>query len=294
MVFTVHNVGCVSGGEAFLLITEDKTAMIDTGFAFTAKGTVSKVKEILGGRDLDYILLTHSHYDHVSGVSPLKRVWPDAQVISAAHAAKVFEKPNAVKTMKKLNRAAAHSFKKSQFFRNDFKFLHTQRTVGEGDVIDMGELKFTVLETPGHTWDTIAFWCPEESFLISNETMGVYASKTEMATECLVSCRKALEFIYRARELNPQKMLMPHYGMVYDDICKKTIDMAERDTLKLKDLIVDGHSKGMDIEQLKKLVKDTIWVGPMKEGQPEAAFDLNNKYIVPVIVKEYCSQESDQ
>jgi len=291
MTFTVHNVGCVGGGEAFLLLTDSRAAMVDTGFSFTAKEMLGKVSGILGERKLDYILLTHSHYDHVSGASVLKRRWPDAEIIAAEHAAKVFERPNAIKKMRKLNRAAARSFGKSQLFRNDMKLLHAQRAVHEGDIIDMGEMRLTVLETPGHTWDTIAFWCPEERFLISNETMGVYASKTEMASECLVSCRKALDFIHRARELAPDKMLMAHYGMVYGDICRQTIDMAERDTTKLKDLIVKGHSEGMDVEQLKQLVKDTIWVGPMREGQPEAAFDLNNKYIVPVIVKEYCSDQ---
>ena len=138
MVFSVHNVGCVSGGEAFLILTEGgRTALVDTGFSFTAKGTVRKIRALLGRRKLDYILLTHSHYDHVSGTVACKRVWPDAVVVSAEHAADVFEKPNAIKTMCRLNRAAAASFKKSQLFRNRLKGLHTDRRVKEGDVISL-------------------------------------------------------------------------------------------------------------------------------------------------------------
>ena len=55
MTLKVVNVGCVPGGEAFLLITEEKAAVIDAGFAFTAKPMVKKIKAELGDRPLDYV-----------------------------------------------------------------------------------------------------------------------------------------------------------------------------------------------------------------------------------------------
>ena len=67
MTLKVVNVGCVKGGEAFLLITEEKSAIYDAGFSFTAKAMVKRIKAELGNRSLDYILLSHSHYDHISG-----------------------------------------------------------------------------------------------------------------------------------------------------------------------------------------------------------------------------------
>ena len=48
MTLKVVNVGCVPGGEAFLLITEEKAAIFDAGFAFTAKPMVKKIKAELG------------------------------------------------------------------------------------------------------------------------------------------------------------------------------------------------------------------------------------------------------
>ncbi len=292
MSFSVHNVGCVSGGEAFLLLVDGgKTALIDSGFLFTAKGTVKKISDILGDRPLDYILLTHSHYDHVSGSVAVKKRWPDAKVVSAEHAADVFNKPNAVKTMMKLNRAAAIAFRKSPFFMGNLKGLHTDIRVKEGDIIDLGTMKFKVLESPGHTWDTIAFWCEEERFLIANETLGVFASAEDIAPACLVSCKRTLDFIHRVKELDPDKILMPHYDVVYGDDCRKTTFMAERDTEKMRDIILENYDNGKTEEEIKQIVKDIIWVGPMRKGQPEAAFDLNNKYVVPTIIKEYRSSE---
>jgi glyoxylase-like metal-dependent hydrolase (beta-lactamase superfamily II) len=287
MPYQVHNVGCAPGGDAFLITTDGKNALVDTGFLFTAKGVLKKVKDILGDRELDYILLTHSHYDHVSGATTIKKAYPKAVIVSAEHAAKVFTKPSAIKTMGKLNRAAAIEFRRNPFYLASLKGLHTDLAVKEGDVIDLGSLKLTVLETPGHTWDTIAFWCEEESFLISNESAGVLTSSDTGVAQCLVSHRKSVEYIQRAKELDPQHMLVPHFGMVHGEDSRKVLDIAERSVDEIKELVLSARDQGMSKDEILAYVKEKLWVGPLRQGQPEKAFDLNNRYMVPVILSEY-------
>ena len=57
--------------------------------------------------------------------------------------------------------------------------------------------------------------------------------------------------------------------------------------MSYKDMILEAYDGGMEGDDLLKYSKDRLWVGPIRIGQPEAAFDLNNKYIVPTIVKEF-------
>ena len=62
---TITDVRSVSGDGAFLL-DDGKTAVLyDTGFGFTGCKIAENIQKALGSRSLDYILLTHSHYDHV-------------------------------------------------------------------------------------------------------------------------------------------------------------------------------------------------------------------------------------
>ena len=62
---TVTDVRVVSGDCAFLLDNGTTSVLYDTGFAFNGYAIAENIKKVLGSRKLDYILLTHSHYDHV-------------------------------------------------------------------------------------------------------------------------------------------------------------------------------------------------------------------------------------
>ena len=287
MTLKVVNVGCVPGGEAFLLITEEKAAIFDAGFAFTAKPMVKKIKAELGDRPLDYILLSHSHYDHISGASLMKKVWPDAKIVSAEHAAKVFEKPSAMKRISQMNRAAAFYFKKNPFFNNNLSRIHTNIVVKNGDIIDLGSVKLETIEAPGHTWDSLAFWCESERLVMTCETMGVLAGNDSIMPACLVSYRTTMEFIDKLEQLCPNKILYPHYGIVDgDENCMTVIGWAKRDNEEAKELIMNAYREGKDVEEIKQLVKDKYYTDIIRKGQPEKAFDLNNKYMVPMIIKE--------
>lgn len=288
MTFEIHNVGTVYGGEAFLLVTEQKTALIDSGFSFGAKGLVKNIGKILGDRPLDYILLTHSHYDHVSGAQQCRKKWPDAKIVSAEHAAKVFQKPNAIKTMLNLNRSAALNTHHFPLIRDNITGISTDIIVKEGDIVDLGDMKLQVMETPGHTRDTIAFWCPEEKFLISNETIGVAVDVDHVTPACLISFKTALEAVERVRDLHPETIVLPHYGAISGaDYCNRYLESAYNGHISYRDMILKKYDEGVDGEELLKFSKSVLWVGPIKEGQPEDAFDLNNKYIVPTIIREY-------
>ena len=83
-------------GDSAFLIDDGKTAiMYDSGFAFTGYEVADKIKKILGDRKLDYIFLTHSHYDHALGSVYALKYWPDAKVVAGEYAAKIFAKDSA-------------------------------------------------------------------------------------------------------------------------------------------------------------------------------------------------------
>ena len=92
-------------GDAGYLIDDGEVAILyDTGFGFTGKEMAEKVKDALGDRRLDYIFLTHSHYDHVLAVPHILRLFPDAKVVAGEYAAAIFKKESAKNLMRKLQK----------------------------------------------------------------------------------------------------------------------------------------------------------------------------------------------
>lgn len=105
------------------LIADPKTreaALIDTVLEQADRDT-KLIKEL--GLSLQYIMDTHVHADHITGVSALKQHFPKAISVLS----------------------------------KDGGTSCTDLYVNDGDTIQLGEYKITVLSTPGHTNGCISF-----------------------------------------------------------------------------------------------------------------------------------------
>ena len=100
----IYDVSSARGSQIYLIVGSEKTAVVDTGMAYSAEGTVENIRKILGDRPLDMILLTHSHYDHVSGIPAMEKAWPNVQVYGGAYVKHVFESDKAKSVITELNK----------------------------------------------------------------------------------------------------------------------------------------------------------------------------------------------
>ena len=78
----------VQPGDSAFLIDDSETAILyDSGFGFTGFALAEKLKNYLGRRPLNYIFLTHSHYDHALGSAYVLVSYPEAKVTAGVYAA---------------------------------------------------------------------------------------------------------------------------------------------------------------------------------------------------------------
>lgn len=281
----ILNVGAFMGSDAFLLITKGKTALIDTGFSFCAAEMIENIKKALKGRHLDYVLLTHSHYDHASGSAYCKSHFPGVQIVASAYTAKIFRKPSAISVMREMNESVAKDYGIASY-EDRLDDLNVDIVVGEGDIIDLGSVRLKVIDAPGHTKCSIAFYVAEEKMLISCETMGVYAGEDLVAPCFLVGYEMSLDFIKRMHTLDIKKILVPHYGVMTGKQCSAFLKNALISNEALHDLIVEDHHKGKTITEIIEHYKAVFYNEEAKKIQPLQAFKLNASYLVPMVIKE--------
>lgn len=127
------------------LITDNesgKSALIDcTEYS-------EKMRAFIGDADLEYILLTHGHFDHIGGVKGIKAETA-AKVVIAAE-----DEP--------MLSSGKHSL--AAFCGAEQNDTSADIIVDDGDEIFLGESKIKVMKTQGHTDGCVCYICDDKIF----------------------------------------------------------------------------------------------------------------------------------
>lgn len=67
--------------NSYLVVGEDKTAVIDGVEVSHALQQIDTIKSILGDREPDYLIINHMEPDHSSGIRLLRQAFPDIKII---------------------------------------------------------------------------------------------------------------------------------------------------------------------------------------------------------------------
>lgn len=103
----------------------------------------------LGIRQLQYILLTHGHFDHILGVNGFLEHHPDAQVV-------VTELDKPFLTDSVLSHSFGHDLSQDP--------IRADRIVGDGDLIPFDDDVIRVVATPGHTPGSVCYLIDDVMF----------------------------------------------------------------------------------------------------------------------------------
>ena len=273
-------------GDSGFLVDDGKTSILyDTGFGFTGDKLAENVKKVLGDRALDYIFLTHSHYDHALGAVYVQKIYPEAKIVAGEYAAKIFEKPTAKSTMRHLDRNFARKCGVYEY-EDLIDNLKVDIAVNDGDVIKAGDMTFRVINLPGHTKCSIGFYLEENKLLLNSETLGVYFGKDTILPICLVGYQMSLDSFKRVEELDIENMLVPHYGMLDKEETKFFLENSEKVLRKTAEHVVEIFSGGGTAEDALKFFEENFYTDIIRPTYPIDAFLLNTGIMIDLIKRE--------
>lgn len=135
------------------VITDEKTAVLDTVDAHFTSEWLCNVKNALGQRKPDYLVIHHMEPDHSAGIMKFKEEYPDAAVVATAKAFVMMK----------------------QFFGTDF--AENRVVVGEGDTLALGGHTLTFITAPMVHWPEVAVsYEHSEKILFSADAFGKFGS----------------------------------------------------------------------------------------------------------------------
>ncbi len=139
------------GSNCYLLINGTHAAVVDPS---------PKPEQILTllqqeGANLEYILLTHGHFDHIVSLDSLRQITGTPALIHELDA----ELPsNAVKNGFRI------------FFHMDKTYRTPERMLYANQILNLGDEEIRVIHTPGHTAGSVCYLCNNE-FLLTGDTL---------------------------------------------------------------------------------------------------------------------------
>lgn len=283
-----HRVTSGSGGETILIFGSEKTLLYDCGMAYCGKYTVENIKKKLAekGRDtLDYIILSHSHYDHMGALPYIKQAFPDVKVHAGEKAARIFEKPSAKELMKELGTSARDLFMPGSTEEILVDGIAVDVILQDGDEIDLGDITVKAMVTKGHTDCSMSYAFEPAKLLFASESTGIIEGKNFVHTPFLKDCNDAIASREKCRDYDAEYISLPHFGMIPKDYINTYWQRLEDETNIKIEFIRSMKEEGLDEEAMLDRYCDKYWDPDMEEVQPKDAFLINSKAIIKAFLK---------
>ncbi len=136
------------------LITDEKTALIDTVKAAFCKELVDHISELVDIEKIDYIIVNHVEMDHSSSLPLIAKLAKNAKIYATARG-------------------------KEELIKHYGKEFERVETVKSGDTVKLGKKTLTFLEAPMLHWpDSMFTYVVEDKVLIPNDAFGQHLASS--------------------------------------------------------------------------------------------------------------------
>ena len=275
----------VNGYYPSYLITGEKNLIIDSGLTVSGPFIEQYINENKDGK-LDYNFLTHSHFDHLGSTPYLLRTFPDIKIGGHERIEKILQREGAVKLIRSLNKDVEITMGTDKLFPDkniEFDPFTLDLKLKDGDKIELGGISVIVIETPGHTRDSLSFYIPEREALFFGEAGGVPDTHGKIQPEFLVDYDMYVNSIKKMTRFPVSIIGLAHGGIIKDNDTKNYLKHSLESSEEFKDRI-EKYLTEFDnsVEKtVQRIYEEDYKAG--KTGQPPRAYMLNLEAMVKAV-----------
>jgi glyoxylase-like metal-dependent hydrolase (beta-lactamase superfamily II) len=213
--------------------------LIEGGTGPTFNIIVDQIKALgVDPNRISYVVLTHSHADHIGGVPHMKLLWPHLKLLASSAASETLRSKELLKEFLLVDLSIAQLMQA----RGELKKLpaplerycfEADSVVKQGDRIDLGAgVAWDVHETPGHSACHISLHEASENTLVVGDATGFYVPGKDLFwPNYFQSLEMYCDSIRKLAALPARHALLSHGGQIRDDAkshFRKAMEATER------------------------------------------------------------------
>lgn len=161
-----------------LIVSEDNIILIDTGLPGDSSKIINYVEKALkrSRQDVKTIVITHNHFDHIGGLSRVKK----------ATGASVAIHPADADYIKGKGKHSGSSF--MNFLVKLFQIVYRTKPVEPDILLNDGDSigEYQIIHTPGHTKGSICLYNPEKKVMFVGDNLQYKEGKLQSPGERLI------------------------------------------------------------------------------------------------------------
>ncbi|MEM1532052.1 MAG: MBL fold metallo-hydrolase [Nitrososphaerota archaeon] len=199
---------------AAYLLVDEKTALIDTGYASSLNVLLSDIKSIgLDPSMLDYIIVTHVHLDHAGAAGSLIKTATNAKVLAHPRGVKHLVDPTRlISSVEEIYGQVAALFGKVEPIPPE-----QVSSVEDCARVSLGKMRLKFVHTQGHAPHHICVYEETNSFLFTGDVIsGTYPSFPVFVPPSVppsFDYHGLIEDLKRLMKLEPKLLMVPHFGV---------------------------------------------------------------------------------
>ncbi len=133
------------------LVVDEKIALVDTAAAAFGEQFLANIREEIGDRQVDYLIVNHMEPDHSALMSLVRKEYPGIQIVTNAKAVPMIEGYNGI--------------------------TDNVKVIKEGEVLSLGSVSLTFAMIPMVHWpETMVTYLAEEQTLFSGDAFGCFGA----------------------------------------------------------------------------------------------------------------------
>ncbi len=235
----------------YLLEGRDGSIIISGGMSYLVPDILHQFDEFgLKEDSIQGIIILHAHFDHIGIVPFFRRRNPDLKIYGSARAWQILSESKNIDTINQFSGRLTERMKIHVPYaahQLDWPVGLSGDMISGGDVIDLGNRKIRIFETPGHSSCSISAYVPQIKALFPSDGGGIPYKGTIIAS-ANSNFTLYLESLKKMEMLQVDYFCADHFGYICGDEAKSYISSSLALAIEERARLEDIYRRSFDID----------------------------------------------